>query len=115
MVSGCMGVAWLTARNGGRLSAVTRSARHLTHGMPPPDRALSAVGGGAGTPAPAPCTAVAGAGAAAVGEDLVAVPVGSVKSVPITTRILPAGSVAWGAVGNPPRDRARLEAAVSPP
>lgn len=40
-----------------------RSAVYLTHGMPPPDTALSAVGGGAATPTPAACTAVAGPGA----------------------------------------------------
>jgi hypothetical protein len=43
--------------------------RYLTHRIPPPDRALSAVGGGAVTPGPAPCTGVAVAGSGAFGED----------------------------------------------
>src|SRR5450631_832835 len=92
------------------------SARHLTQGTPPPDTALSAVGGGALTPAPEACTAVAVAGAAADRDDCgVGLPVGSVKSVPITTRILPAGSVPSAWVGRAPSVPARRDALAAAP
>ena len=40
----------------------------MTHWIPPPERALSAVGGGAVTPGPAACTGVAGAGSVVDGD-----------------------------------------------
>jgi hypothetical protein len=96
--------------------ALRRGRAYLTQAMPPPDRALSAVGGGAATPAPAPCTGVAGAGSVADDEGrAVAKPVGRVKSVPITTRTAPGRSAALPRVGRPPRALARLAALVSAP
>src|ERR1035437_7064993 len=84
--------------------------------MPPPDRALSAVGGGAATPGPAPGTGFAGAGAVADGEGRpVAKPLGRVKSVPITTRTAPGRNPALRWVARPPRAPARLEALVWAP
>src|ERR1035437_221747 len=84
--------------------------------MPPPDTTLSAVGGGAATPAPAACTAVAGAGEAADGDDCaVGLPVGRGESVPIMTRILPAGSVPRACVGRPPSVPARRDALAAAP
>lgn len=88
----------------------------MTHTMPPPEKALSAVGGGAATPAPAPCTGVAGAGSVADGDGrTVAKPVGSVKSVPITTRTAPGARPALRWVGKPPIALAKLTALFSAP
>lgn len=88
--------------------------RYLTHWMPPPDRALSAVGGGAVTPGPAACTGVAGVGPVAVGEPVTKT-LGNVKSEPITTRTLPAGRPALRWVGKPPRALANFLALASAP
>src|SRR5674476_1217576 len=84
--------------------------------MPPPDRALSAVGGGAVTPAPAPCTGVAGAGSVADDDGrAVAKPAGRVKSVPITTRIAPGRSPVLRWESKLPRTLAKLAALLSAP
>src|SRR5664280_2212387 len=93
----------------------TPGSRYLTHRMPPPDSALSAVGGGPATPAPPACTALAVVGALP-GEGLaVAKPPGIAKLVPITTRMLPGRSPALGWVDRPPSALARTAALPWPP
>lgn len=99
-----------------RLGQGAGAVRYLRHWIPPPGRALRAVGGGAALPAPAACTALVGPGTLADPDArTVAIPVGGVKVVSITTRMLPGLSPVPGWVGKPSRVLARAAGLVAAP